>query len=111
VKHGKAPRYFQAVFRTFKQNSKTFQDNKKIQGLFQDVGTLKILANQHTESSNIQNSDESVGRLKRKTLVHSGYNVVKQTGIDSFCQRFSRVASLCFFKGDPVEQKIKHFKI
>jgi len=30
VKHGKPPRYFQRLSRTCKQNSRTFQDSKKI---------------------------------------------------------------------------------
>ena len=37
---GKLYKYFPGLSRTYKQNSRTFQDSKKNPGLFQDVATL-----------------------------------------------------------------------
>jgi len=40
VKHEKSPIYFQELFRTYKQSSRTFQDSKKNLGLFLDEAIL-----------------------------------------------------------------------
>ena len=47
VNHGKN---FQIFSRTYKQNSRTFQDREKNPGLFQDVATLIISKAQHNKA-------------------------------------------------------------